>query len=98
MKIPRAHQSTAFPWDLPDATSGATYSWVPTNEHDRAVTGSATNNRLVENDCTFFDRNSRLDMQKNGGGEVDDSYAKSGDSTAAIESEQRDKSKSVSIM
>ncbi|KAM7524860.1 hypothetical protein LguiA_014762 [Lonicera macranthoides] len=56
MKIPRAHQSTALPWDLPEATSGATYSWVPTKEHDLAVTGSATNSRFVEVVWIFFDR------------------------------------------
>ncbi|RCV35467.1 LOW QUALITY PROTEIN: hypothetical protein SETIT_7G241900v2 [Setaria italica] len=38
-----AHQSTAAPCPPPCATSGATYSCVPTKELDRASTGSATN-------------------------------------------------------
>uniref|UniRef100_A0A0E0FED8 Uncharacterized protein n=1 Tax=Oryza meridionalis TaxID=40149 RepID=A0A0E0FED8_9ORYZ len=42
-KTPYAHQSTAAPCAPPLATSGATYSCVPTNEHDLASTGSATN-------------------------------------------------------
>ncbi|KAJ6398593.1 hypothetical protein OIU77_019388 [Salix suchowensis] len=41
-KIPNVHQSTALPWPSPLIISGAKYSWVPTNDMDRAVVGSAT--------------------------------------------------------
>nr|GFB19622.1 protein kinase PINOID 2 [Tanacetum cinerariifolium] len=37
------HQSTAPPCPWPEITSGAKYSWVPTNDFDLAFRGSATN-------------------------------------------------------
>lgn len=112
MKIPNAHQSTALPWDLPEATSGDTYSWVPTNELDRAVTGSATKSRFDARVWTFRERNKRRDRQEKGvrfgvvacvrvsEGVAGDSVSgeESGDSTAGIASEQSERSKSESMM
>ncbi|KAF7843284.1 hypothetical protein G2W53_000189 [Senna tora] len=40
---PYAHQSTALPWPSPRITSGAKYSWVPTNDVDLTLIGSADN-------------------------------------------------------
>lgn len=41
--IPNVHQSTPLPCPCPEITSGAKYSWVPTNDFDRAFIGSAIN-------------------------------------------------------
>nr|KYP65103.1 hypothetical protein KK1_019721 [Cajanus cajan] len=43
MKTPKAHQSTPLPCPLPETSSGARYSCVPTHDRENAVTGSATN-------------------------------------------------------
>nr|GMC53679.1 Isocitrate dehydrogenase [NADP] [Ipomoea batatas] len=40
-KIPKVHQSTALPCPSPLIISGARYSWVPTNDMERAPVGSA---------------------------------------------------------
>lgn len=108
MKIPRDHQSTALPWDPPAATSGDMYSWVPTKERDRAVTGSATKNSLLgATVCIFFDRKKRWNRQERGveGGREErlfwggvGSGDDDGDSTAAMASEQSERSKSDSMM
>ncbi|KAL8137331.1 hypothetical protein V2J09_003332 [Rumex salicifolius] len=39
--MPKVHQSTALPCPSPLMISGAKYSWVPTNDIDRAPVGSA---------------------------------------------------------
>ncbi|KAL4577045.1 hypothetical protein LXL04_013146 [Taraxacum kok-saghyz] len=39
-KTPKVHQSTGLPCPSPFMISGAKYSWVPTNEFDRALRGS----------------------------------------------------------
>lgn len=54
MNIPNVHQSTALPCPSPDTISGAKYSWVPTNDMDRTLTGSATKVGPLKCVCFFF--------------------------------------------
>ncbi|RDX95243.1 hypothetical protein CR513_22264, partial [Mucuna pruriens] len=66
INTPNDHQSTALPWDRPEATSGETYSWVPTKEHDRAETGSATKSRFGSRARISRERKTRFEKHENG--------------------------------
>lgn len=65
-KIPKAHQSTAPPWPAPYIISGARYSWVPTNDIERAPVGSArrSGSQVTRFPISFFGFCSWLDLWK----------------------------------
>ncbi|TVU45939.1 hypothetical protein EJB05_05449, partial [Eragrostis curvula] len=102
-KTPYAHQSTAAPWPPPRATSGATYSCVPTKELDRASTGSATN-RGCGGDARRFHLFSRRSCSSGMGRHVGAGTAASAASplpflsSAGDAVDSSDRSKSVSMM
>lgn len=54
MNTPNAHQSTPLPCPFPATSSGARYSWVPTQHLENASVGSATNSLTTLSSAAAF--------------------------------------------